>query len=269
MIVGGLFCWMYLAEPEAHITPDYEQVDLQPILQKEHFSQEDYQLLWEQTGLSKTAIDQILDTRFHPSKTILDYQQKFFDTPIYQCYSNTVISHEEIIVNQDGKYTIGTSIANVQEGDVFITKSSHTFGWRNGHAAIVVDEENKNTLESITLGTNSRLSTVSRWESYPNFIQLRLKDTDKETRAMIAQNALVYLNDLPYSLGMGLWHWKNQPQDSISCTNCSHLVWQAYQWYGYDLDSDGGFLVTPKDLANSDLFEVIQVYGVDPNNIWP
>ena len=59
MIVGGLFCWMYLAEPEAHITPDYGQVDLQPILQKEHFSQEDYQLLWEQTGLSKTAIDQI------------------------------------------------------------------------------------------------------------------------------------------------------------------------------------------------------------------
>jgi hypothetical protein len=47
------------------------------------------------------------------------------------------------------------------------------------------------------------------------------------------------------------------------------VVWYPYERYGYDLDSDGFWLVTPKDIANSDLLEVVQVYGADPEAIWP
>jgi hypothetical protein len=39
--------------------------------------------------------------------------------------------------------------------------------------------------------------------------------------------------------------------------------------FGYDADYDGSWLVTPKDIANSDLFEIVQIYGVDPADIWP
>ena len=52
-------------------------------------------------------------------------------------------------------------------------------------------------------------------------------------------------------------------------TSCAHLVWEAYQSTGLDLDSDGGKIVTVKDLANSEYLDVVQVYGVDPEEIWP
>ena len=43
----------------------------------------------------------------------------------------------------------------------------------------------------------------------------------------------------------------------------------APTWYGtligYDLDSDGGFVVTPDDLYHSDLLELVQIYGIPPN----
>lgn len=52
-------------------------------------------------------------------------------------------------------------------------------------------------------------------------------------------------------------------------TQCAHLIWAAFAAYGYDADSDGGWLVTPRDLALSPLFEVVQIYGVDPAAIWP
>ena len=51
-------------------------------------------------------------------------------------------------------------------------------------------------------------------------------------------------------------------------THCSHLVWQAYKHFGYDIDSDGGPLVTCNDIARSDLLEVVQVYGFDPDALW-
>ena len=38
---------------------------------------------------------------------------------------------------------------------------------------------------------------------------------------------------------------------------------------GFDLDSDGGRIVTAKDIANSSLLEVVQIFGVDPDAIWP
>jgi hypothetical protein len=40
------------------------------------------------------------------------------------------------------------------------------------------------------------------------------------------------------------------------------LVWYAYQRFGYDLDSDGGFLVTPKDISDSEELIIIQKFGI-------
>ncbi|NLV37101.1 MAG: hypothetical protein GXY17_10565, partial [Clostridiaceae bacterium] len=105
--------------------------------------------------------------------------------------------------------------------------------------------------------------------NYPNFMLLRLENTPSELTESITQRAADSLIDIPYKLGVGIFSPKFAESEEIDGTYCSHLVWQAYSYYGIDLDSDGGMIVTPKDLARSPKLEVIQVYGVDPENIWP
>ena len=38
---------------------------------------------------------------------------------------------------------------------------------------------------------------------------------------------------------------------------CSELVWQAYKALGTDLDSNGGFVVSPDDIARSPYLTVV------------
>ena len=96
---------------------------------------------------------------------------------------------------------------------------------------------------------------------------LRLKDADEAKRAQIAETAYDRLLNIDYSVTVGILSPKDQgvtPQE----THCSHLVWQAYWYYGYDIDADGGPVCTSRDIVHSDLFEVVQVFGFDPQNIW-
>ena len=45
-------------------------------------------------------------------------------------------------------------------------------------------------------------------------------------------------------------------------------MWYAYNAFGVDLDSNGGLVVTPRNIANSPLVEVVQVFGIDPVKLW-
>ena len=38
--------------------------------------------------------------------------------------------------------------------------------------------------------------------------------------------------------------------------------------FGIDLDSDGGCIVKPQDMANSPYMQVVQIYGFDPEKLW-
>ena len=98
---------------------------------------------------------------------------------------------------------------------------------------------------------------------------LKLKDTSQETLDEIAEFAKNNLLDIPYGLTVGLTSKKNPSPDNIISTQCSHVVWYPLMQFGYDVDYDGSWLVTPKDIENSDLFEIVQIYGVDPADIWP
>ena len=49
--------------------------------------------------------------------------------------------------------------------------------------------------------------------------------------------------------------------------DCELLIIRSLR-YGYDIDSDGGPVCTTRDIVHSDLFEVVQVFGFDPQNIW-
>jgi len=105
-------------------------------------------------------------------------------------------------------------------------------------------------------------------------IQLRVRDDalqelGYERKAFtdaITSYATENMADIDYGLIVGLIPGKANAD--IAKTQCAHLVWYVYNQFGMEIDSDGGWLVTPCDIANSPIFEVVQVYGVNPDEIW-
>ena len=116
----------------------------------------------------------------------------------------------------------------------------------------------------MVLGQPTLFMNVSKWQTYPSFIQLRLKDKDTAPEK-IAAYAKKELLGVRYGLLTGI---PVKAPEQIKKTQCAHVVWYPFQHFGFDLDSDGSWLVTPKDIANSDLLEVVQVFGVNPEEIW-
>ena len=257
------------AEPDAHIAPDYQQIDITPILSKNQLSEEDYRTLFLQTGLGKPAVDDLRKDSPDAAQAILTFQNNFFKKIDYVCERNSLISKEESVVDGNGSYVDGQNLAPLHNGYIMITKCSHVFGWRNGHAAIIIDAAQGQTLESAVLGTNSLIQGTDKWKNFPDFMIFRIKGASDELLNEIARSALQNLNNIPYDFSVGVLSPKYQEPGQITGTQCSHLVWEACKLYGYDLDSDSGMIVTPKDIANSPLLEIVQVYGVDPQDIWP
>ncbi len=268
-VIGFLKISMALIEPDAHIYPSYTMIDLSQLLSKRVYSDEDYRTLYFQTGLGKPAIDEILEGSSNWQQRILQFQKNFFGRINIVCEKNSPISKEESIVDENGYYIAGTEMAPIHEGYILVTKSSYTYGWRNGHCALVVDAGNGKTLESVVLGTDSSIQDVDKWTNFPNFILLRPKGESYKVMKEITDTAQEVLLNIPYDLTVGIFSPKLTDRSKVKGTHCSHLIWQAYSLYGYDLDSDGGAIVTPNDIANSPALEVVQVYGVDPENIWP
>jgi uncharacterized protein YycO len=280
-----------LTESSGHFYPNYEKSDLNNILEASiimnndnskiiSLSKDAYENVFKQTGLGAPAIDQILSDTKGDKKDFLNelisYQNDFFTQEVYACTQVGIITSEEKMVDGQGDRRKAFKIPSIKVGDIFITKATHSIGYRHGHGAIVVDVEGKKTLESILLGYNSTYQSIDKWRGYPSFIQLRLKPgeylsenmTNEELGKIIAEFAKEYTYDIPYGLLTGI-PVKSPTPEKIRKTQCSHLVWYAYNNFGINLDSDGSWLVTPKDIANSKEVEIVQVFGVNPSEIWP
>lgn len=269
IVAGGLVISDTITEPDAHFVLDYPKTNIEEILSKNQLTEEDYKTLFFQTGLGKPSIDELRMETPDSTNAILDFQDNFFKEIDYVCVKNSPISKEESVIDENGSFINGTEIAPLHNGYIMITKSSHVFGWRNGHAAIIVNAAQGETLESVVLGTNSLVQQIDKWKNYPDFMIFRIKGSSEELMNEISQSALINLNDIPYDFTVGILNPKYEKAGEISGTQCSHLVWEAFKLFGYDLDSDSGMIVTPKDIANSPLLEVVQVYGVNPEEIWP
>jgi len=72
------------------------------------------------------------------------------------------------------------------------------------------------------------------------------------------------LTGIPYEGFAGVLTDKNE----IKKTQCAHIVWYAFKQFGIDLDSNGGLLVTPYDICNSEHLELVQVFGFDKDKLW-
>ena len=153
---------------------------------------------------------------------------------------------------------------DLQPGDILLTLSTHTLGWRHGHAGLVVDADT--VLECMTLGNDSEMASVKHWSTYSDFAVLRVKDVTPEIQAQVVEYAMKHLCGVPYRLSAGFIGEKaSDTKEAWFGLQCAYLVWYAWKQFGYDLDSDGGRLVTAKDLLQSPQLEVVQIYGMDPN----
>lgn len=272
IVLGAVALFVFLAlfhmERDGVWTPDYDQVDLGAIVSKPTLDEGDYNVLFKQTGLGRGAVNTLLEE--HQSsldrEQVFDaYQENFFNPLPSECKRIGIITHEERIRDEQGELIKGFQTPSLRNGDVLITKSTHSLGWRHGHAAIVTNAKKRETVEAILWGHNSVLQSVDKWQTYPSFMVLRLKDHEEGVTDGIATYALDTLQDIPYGLLTGI---PRKAPDVVQKTQCAHLIWYPYYRFGYDIDADGSWLVTPKDIANSPFFEVIQVYGMNPEEPW-
>lgn len=277
LAAAGVAARQSAMEEEARYLPDYAKVDLSVYIEERRELQEaDYMLLVRQTGLGRQAVD-FLAGQDRLEELVL-WQEKYFAELLVECRANTILTWEERLHPAERSMQTGRSIDDwelipcLEDGDILITFNSHTLGWRNGHAALVIDAQNRLVLEASRLGSSSKVVSMKHWEEYPAFVVLRLKGTEFGERKAIAEAAERSLDGIPYRLEAGMGSrlfavFAGETEQAMAPaalkgTHCAHLAWYAYRQMGYDLDSDGGLIVTPRDIYESPLLEVVQVFGM-------
>lgn len=260
----------FWAHRQGDFVPDYEMLDLSPLLGRAALSGSDYDTIFRQTGLAKPAVDDLLRQGEQGLALIRETQRGFFGAPAPECVTliGGRFTCEDRLRDAEEKPVYSVPLAPLKAGDIILTFSTHTFGWRHGHASLVVDPVNAVTLEAVMMGSDSALVDAQHWRTYSNFMVLRVKDAAEADRLSAVRFALDHLNEIPYSLLAGIFGEKApDPADGLTA-QCAYLPWRAWQSCGRDLDSDGGRIVTVLDLAESPLLEVVQVYGMDPALTW-
>lgn len=256
------FIFGILVKQNAFYPPSITYFDLSNILSKSIFLQEDYQILQEQTGLYPPMIDALKKEADFAGK-IKRFQSNYLTEVQITNEKMNFFTSSEFVLSQSGNNMKLFDIAPYKNGYIFLTKSTHTLNFRHGHAGIVIDEKRGKTLEALEPGTVTMEQNISKWEFYPTFKMMRLKDTSQSTLDKIANYAAHNLTNIPYNIFAS----KNQG-DAIQSTECSLLVWQTFNHFGYDLDYNGRFFVFPQDIAKSPLLEVLQIYGFNPEKDW-
>lgn len=236
--------------------PDYEKEDLSGVLKKTELDDEDYDLLYRQTGLTAVGVDRMLSRGEDGKQRIHDIQEDFFTehkvkNDLFAPFICTDYLDEHV------------SYAFLEDGDIIVTSSTHLSGWRMGHSGLVTDAERGSILQANAVGDTSRLGSMRDFSDRVNFMILSPK-VDAETKAEVCKYAEKNLIGKVYDPTAGVFSSKNK----VERTQCAHLVWYAYNAFGIDLDSNGGLVVTPKNIANSPLVEVVQVFGLDPAKLW-
>ena len=243
--------YLYLHASHEKFTPDYQKKDISQLIKKDALTNQDYDTLFMQTGLSKTAVDDFLSQN-NPDG-ILSAQNDFFGNyeTVHQLFAPFTCCHR---VDEN------ITVAPIKKGDIIVSLTTHFTGFLLGHATIITDPYYEETAVSIGYMTKSFLGDVASATNRESFVLLRYKDGEKAAAA--ADYARENLVNLPYSVSVG-FTTKKFPEKPIA-TQCGHLVWYAYKKQGIDIDSNGGPFVYPKDILKSDELEVIQVFGMNP-----
>lgn len=233
--------------------PGYEMselgnyADLEEIYQG-NISLQEENFLFYQTGLGRVGVEGVrkqCDSFSEFLEELQTYQKQFF------------------------KGDNEKKIVELKTGDVLVSMSQRLCYYPHGHAAIVIDGEKNTILEARSYQAGSCVCTLSKWAKLSSFAVLRLKE--EVVRSFVeqgvenpAKSAALYadenLEGLKYSLLKDIrYNDENPPQ----YTQCAHLVWYAYYAVGLDIDKNRGLIVRPKDFLKSDVFDVVQIFGMD------
>lgn len=277
IIVLGIFEIIYICLEitnniyinHAHYVPDYKMISLDPYASKDAYTESDYKTLFYQTGLSPRAIDTLRDKPYYISE-LKRYQRDFFTDINVKTDSNPFLTRTAYTCDKSGHIISAFNTAPLEDGYILYTPSSNTLAWNNGHIAIVTNAANNSIFEAFAPGTKSGLSPDNHWNTYPAFIMFKVNSSILSTNPALIPNVIntvnSSLNDLPYNLFAGILSPKKT--EKVESSQCAHIVWYAFQANGLDLDYNSGAIVTPSDIADCVLLEVIQIYGVDPDKFW-
>lgn len=261
ILLGIYLLFGYLISLDMFYIPVSEQIDLHPILNQSSLSEEDYLILFDQTGLAEPMIQE-LEKEPDFKEIMLRFQANYFLEQRVERTQMNVLTRIDKSFDAEDNWIPSFELAPYENGYIFLSKSTYTFNWRHGHAGIVVDAVRGKVLESLEPGTVSMLQNANKWQYYPTFKMMRPKDLSLDTLDQVADYALENLQDIPYNIAAP------KKSSDIKSTQCSLLVWQAFKPFGLDLDANGGPFVSPQDLARSPHLETLQVFGFDPRKDW-
>ncbi len=260
----NLYCFFIFANNyKAIYYPSALRIDLQILLAKNELTDHDYSQLLHQTGLGRPSVDSLM-SKTDGKEKILEFQEYFYRKyKVFIEKLNPFTSQETLSFT--GKPPINNSgLAPLKNGDILLTKSTQTLFWRHGHCGIVIDAEKGISLESLEPGTVSMKQNVCKWQYYPTLKILRLKNVDDKILDQVAKYSVTNLLGKRYEILASKYIKRRIPEK----VNCSQIIWQAFNYFGYDLDSNKGIIVTPEDIAKSPLLEIVQVRGFDPDKVW-
>ena len=245
-----------MAENSVFYKVPYEKVNISDTLNKESLSEKDYILIYEQTGVSPAAAKEIINSG--DTKFLKELNDLYFKSPDSE---KNYIAYPVTLEEQNkSQYT---PLVPLKKGDILVTFNTRTLDWRHGHCGLVLNDSGTQLLEHMAIGQTSCTTDAFYWGRYPAFAVLRYSDPK------VAEKAVDYANenlvDIPYSIFAGIWK-KDKTGEEKPTSHCSHIVWQAYKSQGVDIDKNGGFLVTPRDIAMSDKLQVVQIYGLNPKD---
>lgn len=236
---------------------DYSRIDISDIIRSGDITDEKYMLIFEQTGISPVATKELIEKgKFSLLETL---NKLYFNMPETKV---TYIAYP-ITIEENNK-TQRTPFVNLKKGDILISFNTHTFDWRHGHCAMVLDAEKDILLEHISVGNTSCTTNTASWGRYPGFLVLRHSDENVGVAAAeYANNKLV---GVKYNIFAGMLKKDKSVDEVVDASHCSHIIWQAYKAVGVDLDYNGGRIVTPRDISKSDILKVVQIYGINPRD---
>lgn len=258
----------------ARALPSYEKTDISALLARspEEWTEEELAVLERQTGiLSPEALKRQAEE--HGAASLAQFQDAlFYEGLLTHDVIVPNLTYQDLLYDPAAQKKFSAPIVSLEPGDVIVSSCTHTVGWRHGHAALILSKGFM--MQAVSLGNNSQIlyltdstAGIPWFTSSANFIVLRLKGVSADDRKAIADLAQTRLSNVPYSLTVGIFSEKDQGEEPKG-TQCSHLVWQAFKYFGYDIDANGGGLVTPRDIARSPLFDTVQIYGFDPYEGW-
>lgn len=247
----------YGSVDSAPVYPDYDMKSLEETAGLEEIyeglgNENDYEQIFLQTGLGKEGLRQLS----RECENVEEFEKAL---AIYQM---------QLFRGKGRKQMVA-----LKKGDVLVSMSQRLCYYPHGHAAIYIGGEKKEILEARSYVAGSCMCKKEKWEKLSSFVVLRLKEEvvdffmereGENPSYLAAEYAKENLNGLPYSLFKDV---RLKDNEIPRYTQCAHLVWCAYYAVGLDIDQNRGLIVKPKDFLESDVFEVVQVFGINPKSL--